>query len=72
MVMIPVDTPVAMPVKESIVADVLNDGTDHTPPAVGSVNSAVCPMQTLPGPTIADGSGNTVTTSEALQPVGSV
>jgi hypothetical protein len=70
-VVVPVVTPVTIPVNDPIVAtDVVL--LAHVPPIEASVSVIVAPTHTAPGPLIGTGSGLTVTITVLTQPVLSV
>ena len=66
-VVVPTVPPFTIPVADPIVALVLL--LVHVPPPVASLNVVVSPKHTLRSPSIAVGTGFTVTTAVALQPV---
>ena len=71
MVGLPAETPVTTPVDEpTVVSAVLL--LLHVPPPVASLKVAELPTQTTPAPVIAAGAGLTVSSVQAIQPVGSV
>jgi hypothetical protein len=69
-VAVPATIPENIPDPEPIVAIPVLDEL-HVPPEVASVSVAALPSQTIPAPAIAAGTGLTVITTAALQPVAS-
>jgi hypothetical protein len=64
--------PVALPVTIPVVAPteaIPGPALLHVPPGVRSVSGALCPTHTLTSPAIGNGSGLTVTSLTAAQPV---